>query len=109
MRLRGAVSVRRLMGIVAAVAAMMALTSGSRTVYYSCHLCHNRKHVASRLFLGFPVSWHEAVDTRFLTAPDHRHSWWRYARGTGGFPSGSSGACSDHRYVDGSIAPDGAR
>ena len=101
------ISVRRMMAAVAVAAVGLSLASSYQTSSLSCHLCHNRKHVDSRLVLGVPVSWREIMDTQFPASPDHRHIWWRYATGTSSLLLGSRAAGSDRRYADGSTAPDG--
>jgi hypothetical protein len=91
---------------VAAVAFALTLTSGSQTQYCSCHLCHDRKRVVSRLFLGWPVSWHESMDTQFPTSADHQHAWWNHTVVI--FPVFWPDESVETRlYVDGSPAPDG--
>lgn len=106
MRGRGTISVRRMLVVVALLAATMALASGSQTVSSSCHLCHNRKRVASRLFLGFPVSRHEIMDTNFPAEVHHQHIWSSYSRSYDYGLFGSGVACSWQTYIDGSRAPD---
>jgi hypothetical protein len=103
------ISVRRMMAAVAVVAGALILASSYQTISFSCHLCHNRKHVDSRLVLSVPVSWREVMDTQFPASPDHRHAWWRFATSTRSLLLVSGAACSDRRYADGSIAPDGGR
>jgi hypothetical protein len=103
------ISVRWMMALVAVVAAGLTVTSGHQTTYRSCHLCHNRIRVDSRLALGFPVSWHETMETRFPTTAGHQHVWWSYARSTSGFMQGIEAAGNSSSYVDGSTAPDGRR
>jgi hypothetical protein len=99
--------VRRTMLVVALTAG--ALTLGVRNVSCSCHLCHNRKLVVSRLLLGFPISWHEQMKTQFPVEPNHRHIWSTFSMHTDNGFWGSGVACRSTVYIDGTRAPDGLR
>jgi hypothetical protein len=102
------VSVRTMMAAVVLVAGALTVTSGHRTVYRSCHLCHNRMRVESRLVSSMPVSSREAMETRFPVAPKHQHVWWTYARSWSGFMQGTTWVADSWGcYSDGSAAPDG--
>ncbi len=100
------ITVRGLMGLVALAIIAMAMTVGDETVSYSCHLCHNRKHVVSRLLLGLRFNPREAQTTRFPTRSGHRHDWYQYSRDWSTVAGGGA-ACSSLMYQDGSDAPDG--
>lgn len=93
------------MGLVALAMVAMAMTAGDETVSYSCHLCHNRKHVVHRLLLGLRFDPRESQTTHFPTESDHRHDWYQYSRGWS-TPAGGGAACSAKMYRDGSPAPD---
>jgi hypothetical protein len=99
------ISLRRLMVLVAVAAAVMAISVGSETVYYSCHLCHNRKDVVSRFFLGVPLKPREVATTSFPTEPGHTHDWYCFGRSWSSLIYGSA-AGSGKIYRDGSRAPD---
>ncbi len=99
------ITVRGLMGFVALAMVAMAMTAGEETMSYSCHLCHNRKHVVSRLLLGLRFDTREAQTTGFPTGSDHRHDWYRYSTGWSTPVRGGS-ACCTTMYRDGSVAPD---
>jgi hypothetical protein len=94
---------------VAIAALVCSLSLGYRTTYLSCHLCHDRKRVESRLFLGFPVSWRETAEAQFGAAAHHRHVWSRYSVHNDLGPLGGGVACRHCIYLDGSRAPDGRR
>jgi hypothetical protein len=100
------ISVRRMMGIVAVAALVLSLATGSRTTLLSCHLCHNRKHVTSRLVLGIPVLGQGIMDTRFPAEDNHQHTWTTYGSHTKSFLLGERAAGRPDMYVDGSHAPD---
>lgn len=99
-------TVSRMMTLVAVLAGLMAMVSGSHTTYFSCHLCHNRKTVYSRAVGVLTFARYETQPTDFPTSPGHRHVWRPYANATDSLLGGGSGA-SSRVYVDGSVAPDG--
>lgn len=100
------ITVRGLMGFVALAMVAMAMTAGEEVVSYSCHLCHNRKHVVSRLLLELRFDPREAQTTDFPTESDHRHDWYRYSRGWSTPLSGEVAGATATIYRDGSQAPD---
>ena len=92
----------------AVAAGLTVLSSGFRSTYLSCHLCHNRKCIDSRSLLGFSVRVREQSATHFPAEPGHRHVWSEYGRSFAGWLTRSAGG-RERIYLDGSVAPDGRR
>lgn len=108
MRLRWAISLKHALLGIAATAVVLALGMVERTSYESCHLCHNRRVVRSRLVFALTLSGREAATTAFPVARVHRHAWSRYSRRETGLLRGAI-ACRAFIYADRSVAPDGYR
>ncbi len=73
-------TVRRMMIAVAASASVLALSSCTETVYFSCRGCENQKEVRTRLIFILPVERTEAITTSYPSQANHLHTWSPYTQ-----------------------------